>query len=36
VVLFLPRGLIGLVEQLFSRGGRQSDSKAIAGMKEMA
>ncbi len=36
VVLFLPRGLIGLVEQLLSRKDKQVDAKAIAGVKEMA
>jgi urea transport system permease protein len=36
VVLFLPRGLIGLVEQLLSRKDKQLDGEAIAGAKEVA
>ena len=35
VVLFLPRGLIGVIEQLFSSKEKQ-DGKAIADVKEMA
>jgi urea transport system permease protein len=35
VVLFLPRGLIGVIEQLFSSKEKQ-DGKAIADLKEMA